>query len=139
MDLENHLKVAERAVKLARKMLDELGPLRLEKGVLRAGDTILNENQALVDAVYDSTLFGCTIFLGNLRIATRATAKGSATPAIGTSANEEVTELVFRRGGRFRGTTKTLDKDWVIVYEPLDDGTGRRVGMLAAYRELKTF
>ncbi len=74
--------------------------------------------------------------LGNVRIATRAVAKGHTERALGTRTNDEVTKLVFEDGGTFRGTTVTLGKTWVIVYIPLDDANGRRVGMVAAWREL---
>lgn len=136
MDLSNRLKMADQAIVLARKLLAAVGPVRVDGGSLFAGDTLLNGNNAIVDAVYDATLFGCTIFLGNVRIATRAVARGEKDRALGTRTNDEVTKLVFEDGGTFRGTTVTLGKTWVIVYEPLNDADGRRVGMVAAWREL---
>ena len=136
MDLSNRLKMAEQAIVLARKLIAAEGPVRLDGGQLFAGNTLLNGHTAIVDAVYDATLFGCTIFLGNVRIATRAVAKGNTERALGTRANDEATKFVFEDGGTFRGTTVTLGKTWVIVYEPLDDANGRRIGMLGAWREL---
>ena len=136
MDLSNRLKMAEQATGMAHKLIAAEGPVRVDGDQLFAGDTLLNGHTAIVDAVYDATLFGCTIFLGNVRIATRAVAKGQKERALGTRTNDEVTKLVFEDGGTFRGTTVTLGKTWVIVYEPLDDADGRRVGMVAAWREL---
>jgi hypothetical protein len=71
-----------------------------------------------------------------VRISTRAVARGNTERALGTRANDEATKFVFEDGGTFRGTTVTLGKTWVIVYEPLDDANGRRIGMLGAWREL---
>jgi methyl-accepting chemotaxis protein len=136
MDLSNRLKMAEQATVMVKKRIAAEGPIRLEGDRLFAGSTLLNGHTAIVDAVYDATLFGSTIFVGNVRIATRAAAKGSTERALGTRTNDEVTTLVFTNGGTFRGTTETLGKTWVIVYVPLDDATGQRVGMVAAWREL---
>lgn len=136
MDLENRLRAAEHAIGLLQKLISQRGPVTVEGDVVRAGDTVLNGDTEIVDAVYDATLFGSTIFLGNVRIATRASMRGSADRALGTTTNEEVTRQVFVDGRVFRGTTQTLGKDWVIVYVPLCDSAMRRIGMLAAYREL---
>lgn len=135
-DLSSRLKAAAAAVALVREKLASLGPLRVEGDKLFAGDTLVNSDEALVDAVYDATLFGSTIFLGGVRIATRAVAAGTDQRALGTSAAPEVIEQVFGRGEVYTGTTETLGNTYAIVYEPLVDGAGRRVGMIAGYREL---
>ena len=56
--------------------------------------------------------------------------------AIGTCASDEVSRLVLEEGGTFRGMTNTLGRSYAIVYVPLLDDDRRRIGMLAAYREL---
>ncbi len=136
MDLKNRLKVADRAIKLLERHIAAEGPVRVDGEQVWAGANLLNGHKRIVDAVYDATLFGTTIFLGNVRIATRATAKGNNVAAIGTTANDEVTQLVFVGGNTFRGATKTLGKSWAIVYVPFLDHAGVRIGMLAAFREL---
>lgn len=135
-DLTTRLQAAAHAVQLARKHLADLGPLRAVGEELYAGDTLLNGDTAVVDRVYDATLFGCTIFLGGTRIATRASERGSAERALGTQASPEIIAQVFERGETFAGATETLGRTWAIVYEPLDDADGRRIGMIAGYREL---
>jgi signal transduction histidine kinase/CheY-like chemotaxis protein len=104
-----------------------------------AGDTLLKGQDALVDAVLAEHGFGCTIFDRNLRIATTAVAAGSTRRAVGTTTNELITQQVYRLGKRFEGITRTIGKDWVIVYEALRDEQGRIEGLLAAYRELDHF
>ena len=138
-NLTNRLKVADRAVRLALDLLEQEGPITVKDGVMRAGRRVLNDDNRIVDQVEESTRFGCTIFLGNVRIATTAVAKGASGRAIGTQANAEITELVYQRGETFRGQTTTIGRDWAIVYVPLDDVDGQRVGMLAAYREILRF
>ncbi|MEM7155502.1 MAG: cache domain-containing protein [Myxococcota bacterium] len=138
-NLTNRLKVAERAIRIVQDLLAQLGPITVEDGVMRAGRRVLNDDTRIVDEVAERTRFGCTIFLGNVRIATTAVAKGEKGRAIGTSANAEITERVFERGETFRGQTTTIGRDWAIVYVPLNDATGERVGMLATYRELLRF
>lgn len=139
VDLTNRLKVADLALRRLRAALQKLGPVRAEGDSLFAGEHCLNEIQPVVEEVARRANCGCTIFHGNVRIATTARAKGGLAPAIGTTANAEVTELVLHRGESFRGVTTTLGREWVIVYEPLEDADGQRVGMLAAYRERPRF
>lgn len=136
MSLENRLKVADHAVAMCQRLIAAEGPVVVVDDRLFAGPTLLNGNETIADAVYAATLFGCTIFHRNVRIATRAVAKGETARALGTTANDEVTAVVYRDGGTFRGQTTTLKKTWAIVYAPLLDVSGARVGMIAAYREL---
>ena len=133
------LEQVEAAIEYAARLLEERGVLELLDGRLCAGGDSLYNDTALVDAVKRELGFGCTIFEGNVRVATTATAAGESERAIGTSANEQITQQVLRRGERFKGITRTLNKDWVIIYEPLRAGSGRIIGMLAAYRELIDF
>lgn len=135
-DLTSRLKAAAHAVALVRERLAALGPVRVEGDQMYAGETLLNRDETLVDSIYDDTLFGCTIFLGPTRIATRATARGSKARALGTNASDEIIALVLERGETFVGSTETLGRTWAIVYEPLEDAAGKRIGMLACYREI---
>ena len=136
-DISNRLKVAELAIGYALRLLQIEGPITVRDGQMFAGSTLLNGDERIVDAVKAKTRFGCTVFLGNERIATVASERGKTERALGTRANDEVTRLVFEEGGTFRGKTKTLGRWWAIVYVPLHDANGVRVGMLAAYRELR--
>jgi methyl-accepting chemotaxis protein len=135
-DLTSRLKAAAHAVELLRARLAAHGPIRRIADDLFAGDKRLNGDEQIVDEVYDATLFGTTIFLGGVRIATRAVEVGSTERALGTMAAEEVIEMVFVRGETFTGATETLGRRYAIVYEPLEDADGQRIGMLAGYREL---
>ena len=123
---------------LARAMISRLGRLRVEGDRLWAGNQLLNLDETIVDAVLAATGYGCTIFLDNVRIATTATTAGSRARALGTRTNQEVTEGTLRRGLEFRGVTRTIGKDWAIVYHPLRDEQRVIVGMVATYREVSS-
>lgn len=131
------LKINDATLQHAQALLDKEGPLERRGDKLYAGATLLNSSTAIVDAVQAATGFGCTIFLDNVRIQTTAVAKNGTGRALGTRANAEVTEKVFRQGGNFRGVTETIGRDWVIHYTPLRDPNGDIVGMLATFRELE--
>ena len=135
-DLSSRLKAAAGAIALLREYMRSFGPIRVVGDQIYAGPKLLNGDEELVDMFYERTLFGTTIFRGGVRIATRAVQSGEQERALGTSAAPEVITMVFGRGETFAGTTRTLGNEYAIVYEPLEDATGRRIGMLAGYREL---
>ncbi|MEM9073390.1 MAG: ATP-binding protein [Myxococcota bacterium] len=133
------LEQADTAWALAHEHLSNLGPLSLREDVLYAGSHRLNGDESVVDHVKEASGFGCTIFRGNVRVATTARAAGQRRRALGTQANELVTAQVLEEGREFRGITTTIGKDWVIIYRPLATPDGERIGMLATYVELDTF
>lgn len=122
-------------MELAKGLLQAMGPLTVVDHQLLAGGVPLNDTTELVDTVLEKTLFGCTLFLGNTRIATNASAANETKRALGTKSNDEVKRLVFLKGGVFRGITHTIGKDWVIRYDPLQNEDGAVVGMIAVFRE----
>ena len=136
---ELSLHAADTAGLFATSQIALLGPLRTDGSTIYAGSIDLSTRQDLPDMVERETGFGCTIFLGNTRIATTATEAGSTERALGTQANQLVTQLVFRDGEVFSGVTETIGKDWVIVYRPLYGADGKRIGMVASFREWASF
>ena len=131
IDGSGALELADAAVSDTLARLEAMGDVEIVDGKLTAGGVILNDSTALVDAVKEQHGFGCTIFQANVRIATTAFAAGKNERALGTTANDMVTRLVYRLGQRFEGVTRTIGKDWVIIYVPLRSHAGRIVGMLA--------
>lgn len=121
---------------VARARLARLGPLRVDEGRLYAGQTRLSGTHELVDSVMSTTQFGCTLFLGDVRISTTATRAGSAVRAFGTRAGAEVTRTVLEQGREFRGVTQTIGKEWAVVYRPLLDHNHRIIGMCGTFREV---
>jgi signal transduction histidine kinase/CheY-like chemotaxis protein len=124
---------------LARAEIAKRGRVHLVSGEIYAGDHPIAGDTEIVDLVKEETGFGCTIFQGNMRIATNAVAGGGVGRATGTRTNEEITEKVFRRGEMFLGVTRTIGKDWMIRYSPLRTEEGDIVGMIATYFEQTAF
>ncbi len=137
--VELNLEIADAAIGITELQLARAGPIEVRGGQVYAGETLLNNSTEIVDAVERQSGFGCTIFHTNVRIATTARAANEDERAVGTRANEEITRLVYGEGQVFRGVTRTIGKDWVIVYVPLPDRDGQRIGMLATWRELDEF
>lgn len=121
---------------LTHAYLDDHGPIFLHDGALYAGRYRINWSDTLVDAVKADSGCGATIFQGDEQIATTATpARGSQERAIGSHANPEIKRLVWEEGKSYRGAIETLGQSWLIVYKPLNDAEGTRVGMIATWRE----
>jgi PAS domain S-box-containing protein len=133
------LDLAYGAVSQLQTLLERQGRLEVVDGKLFAGGAPLDNPAALVQRVKAELGFGCTIFQGNVRIATTALAKDSDEVILDTCASEKITQQVYRRGERFKGIAHIIGKNWVIVYVPLRDHQGKIVGMLAAFRELVVF
>lgn len=121
---------------LAQSLLAGLGPLRLDGADFYAGSTRLNGNTEIVDQVLAETGYGCTAFARDVRVATTASELGSTRRALGTRANATVTRVTLKGGREFRGTTRTIGKDWAIVYRRLRDSGRATVGMLATFCEV---
>ncbi len=136
-ELRRHLvSSADRAIRTATAMLQILGPIRVADGVLYAGTTLLQSNFAFVDEVGTRTDHGCTIFQGDVRVATTVIRSGGHERAIGTRAGEDIVERVLHRGRSFRGVARTLGRDWAIAYEPVRAEDGRVAGMIATFQEI---
>jgi len=133
------LDLAYGAVSRLQTLLDGRGSLEVVDGELHAGGVVLTSGTALVDQVKAELGFGCSIFVGNVRIATTALTPDGSARALGMRASEKTTQQVVRCGKRFSGIGRILESEWVIVYAPLRDCSGKIVGMLAAYRHLGDF
>ena len=102
------VKQVDAALAYAQTLLDAYGAVEVVDGAVKAGDVTLNDNTELVDAVKHKHGFGCTIFQGNVRIATTAIAPGGMGRALGSSTNETITQRVSRSGVPFQGIPRTM-------------------------------
>lgn len=106
------------------------------------GGVLLNRNLALVDQinriVYPPGALPlgsqgtATLFLDDVRITTTVRSFGgeSHERAIGTRASQPVREAVLGRGDTWLDRAFVVDEGYMSAYLPLNDGAGRRVGML---------
>jgi two-component system NtrC family sensor kinase len=107
-------------------------------GVLYAG-ILLNRSTTIVDRVRDTvfrqeiykgrSIGTATIFQNDLRISTNVmTPDGER--AIGTRVSKEVKERVLDRGERWTDRAFVVSDWYITAYEPIEDISGERVGML---------
>jgi len=137
--VELNLEIADAAIAVTNARVALYGEVEARGDEVYAGALLLNGSTAVVDRVLAETGFGCTLFRRDVRIATNARAANDTWRAIGTRASPEITRHVYENGGVFRGITRTLGKDWVIVYVPWYDVHLLRIGMVATFRELDDF
>ncbi len=130
---------ADKALNYASELVHRDGDLSVINNEMRSGEITLNGTSDIVFNVQRITGFGCTIFQDNVRISTTAAKKGTKKAAVGTHANEEITELVLNKGETFRGITTTIGKEWLIIYYPLKNINGDRIGMIAVFKEHDKF
>lgn len=130
---------AENAMKYARDLLNSSGHLKKTANGLSAGTTPLKNSSYIVNKVQNFTGFGCTIFAGDIRISTTASAIRSNELAIGTRSNKTIAKQVYGLGETFKGVTGTIGRDWLIIYEPLRDRDGKLVGMISVFKEYNDF
>jgi len=104
------------------------------------GGILLNGNFGIVDRVWkllfsgerfkDVDIGNVTIFEQNVRISTSVRTSGSER-AVGTTAPEQVSEAVLKRGELWRGRAFVV-KDWYISeYAPIRNYGGDVIGMLS--------
>ncbi len=91
---------------------------------------LFNNDFTLVDRI--KTVAGidtATIFLGDLRVSTNVmTLDGER--AIGTRLSEEVSDVVLNQGDEYTGPAFVVNENYITRYDPLEDHTGKRIGIL---------
>ncbi len=114
--LDNNLQILQTELR-------QRGDPQVRDGALYYGETRINDDIAIVDAVREKAGGTATIFLGDLRIATNVT-KPDGSRAVGTRLTAEtVIETVLRQGKAFRGEAEILGEAYYTIYEPiLSDG-----------------
>ncbi len=105
------------------------------------GGVLLNQSHEIVDRVRDTvfrheiykerSIGSATIFLKDIRIATNVL-NPDGTRAIGSVASEEVTRHVLVDGKKWTARAFVVNDWYITAYEPIEDISGLRVGMLYA-------
>jgi methyl-accepting chemotaxis protein len=102
---------------------------RVDNGALVVGDTVLNGNHEMVDAVTDAVGGTATIFMGDRRVATNVL-RPDGSRAVGTRlARGPVYDAVLRDGRPFRGEAEILGAMYFTAYDPIRDADGEVVGI----------
>lgn len=122
------------AMKMLQDKTSDLGPAKLEGGMLMFGETEMNGNYDLVDEVADNNGCTATIFAlvgdGYKRIATNVIKDGNR--AVGTLLDPNGAAIKkIRAGESFYGEADILGETYQTGYEPVKDASsGQVIGVL---------
>ncbi len=105
------------------------GKWLLQEGKLLKGETPMNGNYAVVDAIGDGTGDNVTIFAGDTRITTNVKNEAGAR-ATGTKAAENIIEEVLKNRQKYIGKAKVVGVWNQTAYEPIMGESGDVIGML---------
>lgn len=105
------------------------GKWKVSNGNLYKGDFKISDNNQIVDFLKIETGTMISIFLDDT-IITTSIKDETANKAVGTKASDEVVDLVLKQGETYVGKTQVLGKDSLCRYIPIQDGTGKIIGML---------
>ncbi len=96
-------------------------------GNLYKGETLMNDNDALVDHIGDLTGYTVTMFLGDTRVATNVIMDGQR--AVGTKAAENVINEVLNKEQEYIGEADVVGQAYQTIYRPIYDKDGKAIGM----------
>ncbi len=97
-------------------------------GKLYKGDTIINENNDIIDEFIGDTHLIATIFQNDTRVATNVRNE-DGNRMIGTQASETVIEQVMNQGNDYIGSADIVGKSAQTYYVPLKGDNGEIIGM----------
>ncbi|UFU01119.1 methyl-accepting chemotaxis protein [Radiobacillus kanasensis] len=103
------------------------GSWKVEDGSLYKGDTEMNENYELVDAIGEMTGDTVTIFQGDTRIATNVMIEGER--AIGTQVSAEVKAKVMDEEEIYYGEAEVVGNMYQSAYSPIINDSGEVIGI----------
>lgn len=104
------------------------GEWKADGDKLLKGETIINDNNELVDIIGKDTHDTVTFFLGDTRIATNVMTDGKR--ATGTQASQEVIDTVINNGETYYGEANVVGKNYQTAYMPLKNAAGEVVGIM---------
>ncbi len=115
---------------MAKALLNEKHPgeWSIRDGKLYKGETVMNDNSAIVDLIGDKTGDTVTLFQGDTRVATNVK-KPSGERAVGTQAMQNVIDATLKGGGIYVGKANVVGIWNQTTYEPLRNNRGEIIGM----------
>jgi methyl-accepting chemotaxis protein len=121
----------EANMRVAWDVLNDYGDgYSVENGVLRVGDTVLNNNFAPVDRIKGLVGGTATVFMGDMRVTTNVM-KPDGNRAVGTPlARGPVYDAVLGRGEPYRGQADILGRPFFVAYDPIKTAGGEVIGVL---------
>ena len=116
-------------LQLGRSLLESRypGPWEIRGGQLWKGDLMMNGFMEIVDEVGSKTGDTCTIFQGDVRVATNVMRDGKR--AVGTKVADEVAKVVLGEGREYLGEADVVGIKYQTAYMPIRDKENRVVGI----------
>lgn len=114
---------------LAESLLDSRfpGPWANRDGKLYKGTTLIDENFLFVDEIGNKTGDTCSIFLGDMRVATNVMRDNRR--AVDTKVSPEVAQIVLTTGQTFLGEANVVGIKYQTAYKPLYNAAGQIIGI----------
>ncbi|MDD4588312.1 MAG: methyl-accepting chemotaxis protein [Heliobacteriaceae bacterium] len=115
---------------LGRAMLEEKfpGEWSIRNGKLFKGETMMNDNNQLVDVIGNLTGDNVTIFQLDTRIATNVK-KADGARAVGTKVADNVAQITLKEGRIYVGKADVVGIINQTAYEPFKDSKGNIIGL----------
>ncbi|TCP55490.1 methyl-accepting chemotaxis protein [Tumebacillus sp. BK434] len=117
-------------MKLSRSLIESKfpGDWQVQGDKLYKGDTLVNDNTAIVDEIGELTGGTVTIFLGDTRVTTNVK-KEDGSRAVGTKVADVVAEQTLKNGEPYFGEAQVVNMMSQTAYEPIKNAGGQVIGM----------
>jgi methyl-accepting chemotaxis protein len=103
----------------------------VKDGKLYAGETLLNDNNQIVDRIKELVGGTATIFQGDTRVATNVMKPDGSGRAVGTQlAKNAAHDSVLGQGKSYSGTVDILGQTFFTGYDPIKNDAGETIGIL---------
>lgn len=105
------------------------GDWKINDNSLYKGNEVINDNEELLDRIYERNNILVTILLGDTRVATNIVDKNGRKET-GTKVNEEVSKIVLNEGKQYREKVDVNGVSCEANYIPLRNAQNKVIGML---------
>ena len=105
-----------------------LGDWQIINNQLYKGDTLINNNDSIVDDLGEMCEGHVTFFQGDTRVAT--TVKNNGQRMTNTKASEKIIAEVLTAGNFFKGSAEVVGENYQCAYSPIKNNSGQIIGMV---------
>jgi methyl-accepting chemotaxis protein len=114
---------------LGEQIIDQAypGEWRLVEDKLYKGETLMEDNNDVIDRIGNLTGDTVTIFKGDTRVATNV--KKDNVRQVGTQVSPQVADAVLKEGKTYLGRAEVVGTMNETAYAPIKDGAGKIIGI----------
>ena len=105
------------------------GDWHITSNQIYKGETLMNDNDAIVDFLGGMCEGHVTIFQNDTRVATTVKNDGGQR-LTGTKASEKIISEVLTAGNSFNGSAEVVGENYECAYSPIKDSNGKIIGMI---------